>query len=169
MRTCWNVFSRAILIFGCFLLLVAMASARLTDTPKITDCIEGARVGPGDTPAAADRDCNEGSESPQASPPASLALDGTYVARSSRGCGAKPVSFTIEIRQGRISWTHDFQGISYQWTGTIDASGIIQANVGDNHVFSAAGHYSDDERLVEIHYPQCGADSIRIDIQQRTK
>jgi hypothetical protein len=174
--------SIGVLSIGSAALFVGTAQARMTDTietgPSL-DCIEAkAVIGPAGRSASLVRPCDEAALSQPARPlpqpelqtvPSSQIMDGTYVARSGRGCGEKPVSFTLEIRSGRISWTHDFQGIAYQWAGTIDASGVIHANVGNNDVFSAAGQYRDDGRRVEIHYPQCGTESIRIDIQQRTR
>jgi hypothetical protein len=179
MRTCCRFIAQTVLLVGGAVLFVGSAQARMTDTiePVNSDCLEAkAVVGPAGRSASLGRPCDEAAVTPRPLPqpePQALPLlqivDGTYVARTGRGCGEKPVSFTVEIKGGRVSWTHDFQGISYQWTGTIDASGIIHANVGNNEVFSAAGQYRDDGRRVEIHYPQCGSESIRIDIQQRTR
>jgi hypothetical protein len=174
--------SIGVLSIGSAALFVGGAQARMTDTIEAgpsSDCIDAkAVIGPAGRSASLVRPCDEAALSQPARPlpqpelqavPSSQIVDGTYVARSGRGCGEKPVSFTLEIRSGRVSWTHDFQGIAYQWTGTIDASGVIHANVGNNDVFSAAGQYRDDGRRVEIHYPQCGTESIKIDIQQRTR
>jgi hypothetical protein len=182
MRTYCRFIAHTVLLVGSAVLFVGSAQARMTDTIEVvpsSDCLEAkAVVGAAGRSASLARPCDGVVETqrPQPSPqpeqqvlPLSQIMDGTYVARSGRGCGEKPVSFTLEIRSGRVSWTHDFQGISYQWTGTIDASGVIHANVGNSEVFSAAGQYGDDGRRVDIHYPQCGTESIRIDIQQRTR
>jgi hypothetical protein len=180
MRTYCHFIAHTILLVGGAVLFIGNAQARMTDPVESvpsSDCLEAkAVVGAAGRSASLARPCDETGVTPRPQPqpeqqavPLSPIMDGTYVARSGRGCGEKPVSFTLEIRSGRVSWTHDFQGISYQWTGTIDASGVIHANVGNNEVFSAAGQYRDDARRVEIHYPQCGAESIRIDIQQRTR
>ncbi len=188
MRTYCRVIAHTALLVGSAALIVGSAQARMTDpieSGPSSDCLEAkAVVGAAGRSASLARPCDEATVAPRSltlpqpeqqtvpllqDVPLSQIVDGTYVARSGRGCGEKPVSFTLEIRSGRVSWTHDFQGIAYQWTGTIDASGIIHANVGNNEIFSAAGQYRDDGRRVEIHYPQCGAESIRIDIQQRTR
>jgi hypothetical protein len=180
MRTYGRFIAHTILLVGSVVLFIGNAQARMTDpieSVQSSDCLEAkAVVGTAGRSASLARPCDETTMTlrPQPLPqveqqPLSQIADGTYVARSGRGCGEKPMSFTLEIRSGRVSWTHDFQGISYQWTGTIDASGVIHAHVGNNEVFSAAGQYRDDGRRVEIHYPQCGAESIRIDIQQRTR
>jgi hypothetical protein len=181
MRTYSHFIARTVLLFGTAALFVGNAQARMTDTidPVPSDCMEAkAVVGPAGRSASLARPCDEAAvvqpqralpqPEPQALSPSQI-VDGTYVARSGHGCGEKPVSFTLEIKSGRVFWTHDFQGVSYQWTGTIDASGVIHANVGNNEVFSAAGQYRDDGRRVEVHYPQCGTESIRIDIRQRTR
>jgi hypothetical protein len=101
--------------------------------------------------------------------PTSQIADGSYFARSNRSCGARLQSVTVEIRQGRISWAHDFQGTSYQWTGIIDPSGNIRASVANNSAYSAIGQYSEDQRHLEMRYPQCGSESISMEIQQRTR
>jgi hypothetical protein len=197
MRTYCRFIAHTVLLVGSAVLFIGNAHARMTDTLETvpsSDCLEAkAVIGAAGRSASLARPCDGAVETPRPQalpqpeqqitpnspitgspimvPPITVSpiMDGTYVARSGRGCGEKPVSFTLEIRSGRVSWTHDFQGIAYQWSGTIDASGVIHANVGNNEVFSAAGQYRDDGRRVEIHYPQCGTESIRIDIQQRTR
>ena len=81
--------------------------------------------------------------------------DGRYVARSSAACGVKPESVTLEINHGEISWRHEFQGISFQWSGRIDSNGAIDASVGNSSAYSAIGRYNEADRNVRMTYPQC--------------
>jgi hypothetical protein len=93
--------------------------------------------------------------------------DGRYLARSGSACGAKPdLSINVTIRQGRIAWEHEFQGIAYRWNGAIDAGGAIEASVGNSPSFRATGRYSDEERMILMRYPQCAA-GVRMDIVKK--
>ncbi len=93
----------------------------------------------------------------------SATADGRYLARSRGGCGAKPDSVTVEINHGAISWRHEFQGISFNWSGTIDSGGVIEAAVGNSSAYSAAGRYSETDRGVAMKYPRCeGGISMQI-------
>lgn len=85
----------------------------------------------------------------------STLADGRYLARSRGGCGAKPDSVTVEIQRGAISWRHDFQGISFNWSGTIDSDGVIEAAVGNSSEYRAAGRYNEADREVAMRYPRC--------------
>jgi hypothetical protein len=89
--------------------------------------------------------------------------DGHYLARSNRGCGAKAESIPIELRKGEISWRHELSGVSYQWRGWINSSGVIEAYVGMGAGYVAVGQISDSERSVTMQYPQCdGAITMQI-------
>jgi hypothetical protein len=81
--------------------------------------------------------------------------DGRYLARSSRGCGAKAESIPLEIRKGEISWRHELNGISYQWRGWINSSGAIEAYVGMGAGYAAVGQFGEGDRNVTMQYPQC--------------
>ncbi len=85
----------------------------------------------------------------------SSAGDGRYLARSSQSCGETTQSIPIEIDDGRISWRHDFRGISFQWNGWIKASGAIEAYVRNGSGFSAVGRFADSDRSVTMVYPNC--------------
>jgi hypothetical protein len=85
------------------------------------------------------------------------ALDGRYLARTAVACGAKSDSIIVEINHGRITWRHEYQGISYPWEGTLDNSGAIQALVRGSTDLRASGRFDNDERQVRMIYPQCAA------------
>lgn len=82
-------------------------------------------------------------------------VDGRYLARSRGGCGAKPDSVTVTISGAMIFWRHEFQGVAYDWKGTIDQSGHINASVGDSSLFAASGQYNRLDREMKMKYPQC--------------
>lgn len=85
----------------------------------------------------------------------SAIADGRYLARSRGACGAKPDSVTVEIQRGAVSWRHDFRGISFNWSGTIDSGGAIEAAVGNSSDYVAVGRYSESDREVAMKYPGC--------------
>ncbi len=89
--------------------------------------------------------------------------DGRYLARSSQACGMTPQSVAIEINHGRISWRHEFGGISFQWSGWVNSSGAIEAYVLNGSGFRAAGQFDDFGRQVTMTYPSCD-DSIPMHI-----
>jgi hypothetical protein len=72
----------------------------------------------------------------------------------------------IYVSGGRLSWTHDFKGIEYNWSGTIDAEGTIQARtpVAGSR---ASGKYRDADQHVDMFYPSCGP--IHLEIGGRLK
>jgi hypothetical protein len=91
--------------------------------------------------------------------------DGTYNARAKEGCGVSPqFGIRIAIKDGAISWEHDFRGISYKWSGVIDPTGEIRASVGNSKELVANG---DAAREIQMHYPQCGATAISLIILSR--
>lgn len=105
----------------------------------------------------------QGAESKCSASALSSLADGAYLARSSRGCGAKAESIPLQIRKGEISWRHELNGISYQWRGWINSSGAIEAYVDMGSGYAAVGQFSDSERNVTMQYPQCdGAISMQI-------
>lgn len=90
------------------------------------------------------------------SSPGSAIADGAYNAVARRACGAgQQYGIRVVIAAGRISWEHDFRGIRFAWTGTIDAQGQIRATVGGSRDMTAGGRFTDNEREVEMRYPQC--------------
>ena len=89
-------------------------------------------------------------------PTEKIVADGTYNARSKEGCGAKPqFGIFIAIKNGAISWEHDFRGIRYSWSGTVEPTGGIRASVGGSSEFTADGQYTDASHEIMMHYPQC--------------
>jgi hypothetical protein len=90
------------------------------------------------------------------SSPGSAIADGAYNAVARRACGAsQQYGIRVVIAAGRISWDHDFRGIRFAWTGTIDAQGQIRAAVGGSRDMTAGGRFTDNEREVEMRYPPC--------------
>jgi len=83
--------------------------------------------------------------------------DGHYLARTAVACGAKSDSIIVEINHGRITWRHEYQGISYPWEGTLDNSRAIQALVRGSTDLRASGRFDNNERQVRMIYPQCAA------------
>jgi hypothetical protein len=88
--------------------------------------------------------------------PEKIITDGVYNARSKEGCGAKPqFGIFIAIKNGAISWEHDFRGTRYSWSGTVEPTGGIRASVGGSSEFVADGQYTDASHEILMHYPQC--------------
>ena len=101
-------------------------------------------------------------------PPEKIVDNGFYNARAKEACGAKPqFGITIAIKNGVISWEHDFRGISYKWVGVIEPTGGIRATVGNSSEFVADGQYTDAGREIMMHYPQCGNGTIPMSILGR--
>jgi hypothetical protein len=89
--------------------------------------------------------------------------DGTYGAASLRGCGIPSEDgIHVTVKSGTVSWQHQFKGIRYNWTGTVDGEGNIHASAGPS--YTATGRYSDSERDVLMKYPQCGSEGIILTI-----
>ena len=92
-------------------------------------------------------------------------IDGSYNARSDRGCGVGPQFGIRLVIKGRdIFWEHQLQGISYRWTGKIDQAGTIRASVGNSKELVADGKYDESSRNIMMQYPQCKNGPISLSI-----
>jgi hypothetical protein len=86
-----------------------------------------------------------------------LYADGLYNAKSVEGCGGRSqFGIHIAIKDGTISWDHDFRGASYKWVGVIEPDGTIRASVGESKERVATGQYNEENREIQMHYPECG-------------
>ena len=108
-----------------------------------------------------------GLSAPGAGIPPSSAHDGRYAASIAAGCGQPRQSVIIRIEQGAVTWRHDLQNIGYNWVGTVDAAGAIQASIPGNPTFRASGTLTD--LTIEVHYPQCASGSLIMQIRGRVR
>ncbi|HEX4411070.1 MAG TPA: hypothetical protein VH206_20055 [Xanthobacteraceae bacterium] len=97
---------------------------------------------------------------PPAAPPAPVERprDAEYKLdfKASAECN-QPADFgeRLRVTSGRVFWQHDFRGVTYTWTGTIDANGNIQA-IAPLSGTRATGHFSLPDEFIDLYYPQCG-------------
>lgn len=105
---------------------------------------------------------------PPPSPPSGTVIaDGTYNARAADapGCGVRRQhGILVVVRASMLTWEHQFRGVIYKWSGSVDGAGVIRASVTGSTDFAANGRYSPEAREIIMRYPQCGQETITLSI-----
>jgi hypothetical protein len=103
-------------------------------------------------------------------PPTPLIPDGVYNGHATEVCGAKKqFGVIITVKNGAISWEHDFRGATYKWAGVVGPNGGIHASVVGKQDIVADGEYNDNTHDILMHYPDCGGNSIPLTVLSRIR
>jgi hypothetical protein len=96
-----------------------------------------------------------------------LVANGKYWGRSLAACGAKTdFGINVDVKGNSISWEHDFLGVKYQWSGTIDPSGNVFAKIASSPGATATGIFIEDgEKTIQMRYPQCTSGPVQLEIR----
>jgi hypothetical protein len=87
-----------------------------------------------------------------------LIPDGVYNGRSTEACGTnRQFGIIITVKNGAISWEHDFRGSTYKWAGVVGPNGVIRASVIGKQDIVADGQYTDNTHDILMHYPDCSS------------
>lgn len=93
-------------------------------------------------------------------PPASPLADGVYGASASAvpACGVRADPFMlVTVCGGSVTWRHQAQNAAWQWRGSIQSDGGVDASVAGGAGYSATGSVGGGGGEIRMTYPGCGA------------
>ncbi|ARN81126.1 hypothetical protein [Methylocystis bryophila] len=96
-------------------------------------------------------------------PPASALADGVYGASASAvpACGVRADPFMlVTVCGGSVTWRHQAQNATWQWRGSIQSDGGVDASVAGGAGYSATGSVGGGAGEIRMTYPGCGSSVI---------